>query len=195
MRADFSPVAVSQATHQASLFGLAGRARFVIGDLARTGPPQASADAAVSIDAFHFAADPAASVREVRRVLRPGLRLALTNWQPKVPDHPRLPDRARIDWPQLLHSAGFTGIEIQAGLSGTTRTPAYTRSPSTSAIPATTPRSPNCKTRPVAARPVTDLIMHKDRAAKFGHRDAVTGEVVVRITPERVIAQNDIAGY
>jgi ubiquinone/menaquinone biosynthesis C-methylase UbiE len=72
---DFSSVVVGQATHRASLFGLAGRARFVIGDLARTGPPQASAAAAVSIDAFHFAADPAAAAREVRRVLRPGRRL------------------------------------------------------------------------------------------------------------------------
>ena len=111
---DFSPVAVGQAAHRASLFGLAGQARFIVGDLAQTGLPEASADAAVSIDAFHFAADPAAAAREVRRVLRPGRRLALTNWQPKVPDDPRLPDRNRIDWPQLLGTAGFTDIEMEA---------------------------------------------------------------------------------
>lgn len=45
----------------AALFGLAGRERFVVGDLTDTGLPPASADAAVSIDAFHFAADPAAA--------------------------------------------------------------------------------------------------------------------------------------
>ncbi len=111
---DFSPVAAGQATHRASLFGLAGRARFIVGDLTHTGLPQASADAAVSIDAFHFAADPAAAAREVCRVLRPGRRLALTNWQPKAPDDPRLPGRARIDWPRLLRSAGFTDIEMEA---------------------------------------------------------------------------------
>lgn len=111
---DFSAVAVGQATRRASLFGLAGRARFTVGDLTQTGLPGASADAAVSIDAFHFAADPAAAAREVRRVLRPGRRLALTNWQPKVPGDPRLPGRSRIDWPQLLRSAGFAGIEMQA---------------------------------------------------------------------------------
>jgi len=88
---DFSPVAVSQAAHRAALFGLAGRARFVVGDLARTGLPDDSADAAVSVDAFHFAADPAAAAREVLRVLRPGRRLVLTGWQPKVPGDPRLP--------------------------------------------------------------------------------------------------------
>jgi ubiquinone/menaquinone biosynthesis C-methylase UbiE len=111
---DFSPVAVGQAAHRASLFGLAGQARFIVGDLTQTGLPEASADAAVSIDAFHFAADPAAAAREVRRVLRPGRRLALTNWQPKVPDDPRLPDRMRIDWPQVLRTAGFTDIEMEA---------------------------------------------------------------------------------
>src|SRR6266536_1420196 len=67
----------------AALFGLAARARFVVGDLARTGLPAATADAATSIDAFHFAADPAAAAAEARRILRPGRRLVLTNWQPK----------------------------------------------------------------------------------------------------------------
>jgi len=66
---DFSPVGVDQATHRTALFGLAGQARFVVGDLAHTGLPQASADAAVSIDAFHFAADPAAAAAEARRIL------------------------------------------------------------------------------------------------------------------------------
>jgi len=111
---DFSPVAVGHATHRAALFGLAGRARFVVGDLACTGLPDASADAAVCIDAFHFAADPAAAAREVLRVLRPGRRLVLTNWQPKVQDDPRLPGRKRIDWPRVLRGAGFAGVEMDA---------------------------------------------------------------------------------
>jgi Methyltransferase domain len=52
---DFSSVGVSQARHRAALFGLADRARFVVGDLARTGLAKASADAVVCIYAFHFA--------------------------------------------------------------------------------------------------------------------------------------------
>ena len=110
---DFSPVAVDQATRRAALFGLADRTRFVVGDLTSTGLPDASADAAVSIDAFHFAADPAAAAAEARRVLRPAGRLVLTNWQPKVPDDARLPVRSRINWPPLLHSAGFTDIAME----------------------------------------------------------------------------------
>jgi ubiquinone/menaquinone biosynthesis C-methylase UbiE len=109
---DFSPVAVGHAAHRVALFGLAGRARFVVGDLARTGLPDASADAAVSVDAFHFAADPAAAAREALRVLQPGRRLVLTNWQPKVPGDPRLPGRSSIDWPRVLHGAGFADVEM-----------------------------------------------------------------------------------
>jgi SAM-dependent methyltransferase len=111
---DFSPVAIAQAAQRAAAFGLAGRARFAVGELTRTGLPEASADAAVSVDAFHFAADPAAAAREALRILRPGRRLVLTNWQPKVPDDTRLPARNRIDWPPLLRSAGFAEIELAA---------------------------------------------------------------------------------
>lgn len=111
---DFSPVAVDQAARRAALFGLTGRARFAVGDLTRTGLPQASADTVVSIDAFHFAADPAAAAAEARRILRPGRRLVLTNWQSKVPHDARLPRRMRINWPELLRGAGFTGIEMAA---------------------------------------------------------------------------------
>jgi SAM-dependent methyltransferase len=111
---DFSPVAVDQATRRAALFGLAGRAWFAVGDLAHTGLQKASADAAVSVDAFHFAADPVAAAAEARRIIRPGRRLVLTNWQPKAPGDARLPRRARVDWPQLLSSAGFADIKMQA---------------------------------------------------------------------------------
>jgi SAM-dependent methyltransferase len=109
---DFSPVAVEQATQRVALFGLAGRARFVTGDLAHTGLPGYSADAAVSVDAFHFAADPNAAATHARQLLRPGTRLVLTNWQPNHPGDRRLPPRARIDWPPLLHAASFTDINM-----------------------------------------------------------------------------------
>lgn len=109
---DFSPVAVEQATQRVALFGLAGRARFVTGDFTRTGLPGHSADAAVSVDAFHFAADPNAAATHARQVLRPGARLVLTNWQPNHPGDRRLPARARIDWPPLLHAAGFTDVNM-----------------------------------------------------------------------------------
>jgi ubiquinone/menaquinone biosynthesis C-methylase UbiE len=109
---DFSPVAVDQATRRATLFGVT--ARFVVGDLTSTALPDAHADAAVSIDAFHFAADLAAAAAEARRILRPAGRLVLTNWQPKVPDDARLPPRLRIDWLRLLRGAGFGDVGVEA---------------------------------------------------------------------------------
>jgi PPOX class probable F420-dependent enzyme len=37
--------------------------------------------------------------------------------------------------------------------------------------------------------------MGKDRAEEFGRRNAVPGELLVRVEPERVIAEDDVAGY
>jgi PPOX class probable F420-dependent enzyme len=37
--------------------------------------------------------------------------------------------------------------------------------------------------------------MGADRAEEFGRRNAVPGELLIRLTPERVIAENDVAGY
>jgi hypothetical protein len=37
--------------------------------------------------------------------------------------------------------------------------------------------------------------MGADRAEEFGRRNAVQGELLVRVTPTKVIAQKDVAGY
>jgi PPOX class probable F420-dependent enzyme len=37
--------------------------------------------------------------------------------------------------------------------------------------------------------------MGADRAEEFGRRNAVPGELLVRVAPERVIAETDVAGY
>jgi ubiquinone/menaquinone biosynthesis C-methylase UbiE len=111
---DFSAVAVQQAADRAALFGLANRARFVVGDLASTGLADGAADAVVSIDALHFAADPTAAAREALRLLRPGGRLVLTNWQARSPADPQLPSRMHIDWTETLGSAGFAEVRVES---------------------------------------------------------------------------------
>jgi SAM-dependent methyltransferase len=111
---DFSAVAVRQAGRRARLFGLEARARFVVGDLAATGLADAVADAVVSVDALHFAADVPAAGREVLRVLRPGRRLALTGWQPRTAGDPRLPGRLGVDWAAALCSAGLAEVAVEA---------------------------------------------------------------------------------
>jgi hypothetical protein len=37
--------------------------------------------------------------------------------------------------------------------------------------------------------------MGPERAVEFGQRNGVPGELLVRIRPERVIAEADVAGY
>lgn len=37
--------------------------------------------------------------------------------------------------------------------------------------------------------------MGPERADEFGKRNAVPGELLVRVTPERIIAEDDVAGY
>jgi ubiquinone/menaquinone biosynthesis C-methylase UbiE len=111
---DFSTVAVQQANDRAALFGLADTARFVVGDLAATGLPDATADAVVSIDALHLAVDLAAAGREVLRILRPDHRLVLTGWQPQTPDDSRLPSRMRIDWAAALRSVGLVDVQVES---------------------------------------------------------------------------------
>jgi SAM-dependent methyltransferase len=111
---DFSGVAVQEASDRAALFGVADTARFVVGDLVATGLAAAIADAVVSIDALHFAADLAAASREVLRVLRPDHRLVLTGWQPRTPDDARLPSRMRIDWAAALGSVGFVEVQVES---------------------------------------------------------------------------------
>jgi PPOX class probable F420-dependent enzyme len=37
--------------------------------------------------------------------------------------------------------------------------------------------------------------MGPDRAEEFGRRNAVPGELLVRLAPERIIAETDVAGY
>jgi len=37
--------------------------------------------------------------------------------------------------------------------------------------------------------------MGTERAGEFGRRNAVPGELLVRIAPERVISGTDLAGY
>ena len=110
---DFSTVAVAQARRRADVSPLAGRARFQVGDLGATGLPDASADALMCIDSFQFADDIGQAANEAWRILRPGRRLVLTNWEPREAARCRVPDVfARLDFAATLRSAGFVEVRV-----------------------------------------------------------------------------------
>lgn len=108
---DFSAEAVRQATERRSLFGLDRRAWFLVGDLTATGVPAGTGHAGLCVDAFGFATDLPQAAAELRRVVRPGGRVALTGWAPRDRSDEQFPERMRrLDLARQLRDAGFDGV-------------------------------------------------------------------------------------
>jgi SAM-dependent methyltransferase len=109
---DFSAQALAEAREQAAALGVAG-GEFTVGTLEATGLPDGLADAVLCTDAIQFPDDPAAAYREIRRVLRPGGRVALTCWEVTDRADEDLSPRLRaVDLQAGLAGAGFTDIEV-----------------------------------------------------------------------------------
>jgi SAM-dependent methyltransferase len=103
---DLSAVGVALARDRAAALGLGERTRFQEGDLTATGLPEASCDAAMSLDVLVFVPDKAAAVREVARLLRPGGRFGFTTWE-QSGYSARLGAPQLADHRSLLAAAGF----------------------------------------------------------------------------------------
>lgn len=111
---DFSPTAVADAERRVADFGLRGRATYRVGDLLDTGLPDESVDAVMCVDAVQFAADPTLAAKEMRRVLRPGRRVALSCWEPRDRSDRALPDRLRsLELSVSLTAAGLVDVRVE----------------------------------------------------------------------------------
>jgi ubiquinone/menaquinone biosynthesis C-methylase UbiE len=77
---DLSSTGIAQASARARDLGVAERACFQVADLTTTGLPDASFDAAMSLDVLWAVPDKLAALREIARILKPGARFAFTNW-------------------------------------------------------------------------------------------------------------------
>ena len=109
---DFAPAAIDQARALARQFGSVD-AEFHLGDLADTTLPAGSVDAVMCVDAIQFQAT-VESFEEMRRVLRPGGRVALTTWEAVDHADERVPARIRaVDTEAGLAGAGFTDVVVR----------------------------------------------------------------------------------
>ncbi|WP_406368748.1 ATP-grasp domain-containing protein [Streptomyces sp. NBC_00647] len=106
---DFSAVAITAARNRAAQLPVS--AAFSVADLASLPLPDQSVDRALSLDALQYVPDRTTAAGEALRILKPGGRLVLTGWQPRIPGDERLPARHRhTDWHRVLRTAGFTDI-------------------------------------------------------------------------------------
>ena len=102
---DFSAVAVTIAAHSGPRDD---RARFAVA----TSPPSGCGTIALTrstcIDAIQFSDPPVAALRECRRILASGGRLAVTAWEPRGPVPEGVPERIRrMNLARHLAEAGF----------------------------------------------------------------------------------------
>jgi ubiquinone/menaquinone biosynthesis C-methylase UbiE len=103
---DLEAVGVTHARERARSLGLAERARFEVADIVSTGLPDASLDAAMSVDVLWAVLDKLGALQEVARILKPGARFAFTSWDrdlsppgypPPLNDHRPLLEQAGFD--------------------------------------------------------------------------------------------------
>jgi ubiquinone/menaquinone biosynthesis C-methylase UbiE len=108
---DLSSTGIARASERAEEFGVADRARFQVADLASTGLPDASFDAAMSVDVLWSVPDKPGALREAARILKPGARFAFTNWDRDLSPPGYLPPLN--DHRPLLEHAGFDAETYQ----------------------------------------------------------------------------------
>lgn len=103
---DLSSVGITRAEARAAELGVGDRAQFQVGDITATGLPDASFDGAMSVDVLWAVPDKLAALTEIARILKPGARLAFTNWDrdrtppgylPPLPDHRPLLEQAGFE--------------------------------------------------------------------------------------------------
>ena len=109
---DYSAEAVRQAQEHAARLGRPADVR--VGDLTATGLPDGFARAVMCVDAIQFAAPPAAAYAELRRIVSPGGRVALTCWEAVDRADESLSARVReADLRGGLTAAGFVEVDVR----------------------------------------------------------------------------------
>jgi cyclopropane fatty-acyl-phospholipid synthase-like methyltransferase len=107
---DFAESAVQAARALAASLGQ--DADFRVADMTGTGLAQGSVNAALSVDSTQFGGD--GVFVELRRLLIPGGRVALTGWEALRPGDESVGEKIRnMRFGDSLRSAGFTDVEVR----------------------------------------------------------------------------------
>ena len=110
---DLSPVAVAAARDRAASAGIAGRAAFCVGNMTANGVGTGAANAVVCIETIMFVRAHLDALRECRRILAAGGRLALTCWEAtNLADGRHSQWARRIDLLRDLTEAGFEQVDV-----------------------------------------------------------------------------------
>jgi len=111
---DFSAEALDQARSAGERRLPAGQSTFQVGTLTAANLPPGVADGLMCVDAVQFAQPPLAALREFRRLLTPGGRLALTCWEAVDPTDDRVPPRLHaVNLARDLPEAGFVEVTVR----------------------------------------------------------------------------------
>lgn len=117
---DASPTMVKQATARNRAACRDGRATLRHCDGITIPFPDETADAAITVNTIYFMADPAATITEIARVLRPGGTLAVACRTSDTPTAAwidaevyRIPSAAQVI--EMLHAAGFNQVDHRPG--------------------------------------------------------------------------------
>jgi ubiquinone/menaquinone biosynthesis C-methylase UbiE len=115
---DISPTMVAEASTFNAALVAAGRAAFHLGSAERMPFANHTFDRAFSIGVIHFWTDPASSLAEVRRVLRPGSSMLMGCMAPReAPDFAQpgygFHLRDAVAWDALCRAAGFADVHAE----------------------------------------------------------------------------------
>jgi ubiquinone/menaquinone biosynthesis C-methylase UbiE len=113
---DLQPAMLKMLEERLQGEGAPGNIRLLEGRAANTGLPDGSCDLAFLGNIWHELDEPATVLLEMRRILRPGGRIAILDWRTGVPQPPGPPPEHRVasgETQALLNGGGWRNVSVR----------------------------------------------------------------------------------